>query len=376
MTTTPTTPTLLSLDTILDALESIADATSPLLLDENEEQLEDSLEALTPDDRVEVLNAITEFDGIVYECGDSYSEPGYSEPEQPFIFLGDWWVRPDGELAESPLVNVIQTLGGHTQWHDEWTLCNQCSAAIRESADSYSWKRSFVEWNGERYCEGCMEDTDDRAEFIRDQLEENPRAALTLDWDCGELGYVQMAGDFEHGFHRGMDANPTTIASSLEDLGFCRFFFKIDSTSQFSTGFSCWIHRDEDNLPIGIRHRVTQEQSGNYAWSRDELLAGEDGAPVVFDGWEAYQEAVAGPWAHLKLAEPVVLFRDIETDGPSVSEGLKAGLQAATAAMDSLPGLEGEVRYVSVDCSTGTAKASAISAEDFIAGRMGLSGEE
>jgi hypothetical protein len=362
-TTDDATTTLLPLDRIIESIPAIAEGTSEI----DGETLEESIEALTDEDRNTLLCEIDQ-QVCVWGTTSKYSEPGHPEPDQPFIFFGDWWIRPNGKLAESPIVEVIQWAGGHIQWHDEWTVCPECRGAVRTSADSYGWKRAYVEWEGEIRCDDCMEDPDERAEFIGDMLEENSNTALTLDWDLEELGYIELDGDFQHGLYGGQSADPHKIARALEDRGICRFFFKIDTTGQFDVRFSCWIHKDgSDNLPIGVIHRVA-----GYSWDNEERLEDDEGAPVVFRGWEAYQTALKdpdGPLSGLSRHWPVVLLLDLDADGPDPAAMLKKAFAASDEAIARMPDGPG-IKYVNLNLDDGSATAQLVSPEDFVAGRM------
>lgn len=370
MTTTPTDDTTPAILPPLKIMRMVCEG-----LDNTEkydrEQMEESIEALTGEQQREILSAVAEHSTHVHTTAGEYSEPGYTDPEHGYVFLGDWWVRsgPRGTLSESREVEVIAWAGGSVEWHDEWCVCRGCDGAIRTQADSYGWRRSYVEFEDEVRCDNCMEDEDERADYLR-TLEDNPHTALTLDWDLEGPGYVKLDGDFQNGLYGGQSASPEKIAADLRSRGVSRFVFKIDSKGQFDLKFSCWVHREEitERCPVGVIHRVA-----GYSRDNEERLEDEDGAPVVFSSLEAYEEATEGSdgaLRHLKLPEPQIVLVDLDSDGPDPAAGLKAAMQDATAKMAELPEGEG-VKYASCDTSTGTATVKIVSSEDFIAGRMG-----
>jgi hypothetical protein len=145
-------------------------------------------------------------------------------------------------------------------------------------------------------------------------LEGNPRRANTIDAiDPAEHGYSLFQGEFESGFHRGQDADPTRIAAALRKRGIERFLFQIDDKGQFDTRFSVWVHDDEK--PCDEHVDTTLSRS--------------------------------------------------ETDGPSNSEALERGLREASLASAALSG-EG-VRYVKIEGDK-VVEARMVSPEEFVDG--------
>ena len=243
-------------------------------------------------------------------CAEGYSEPGYDEPAQPYVFLGDWWSRDGETLKESKLVSIIEAAGGAVEWHDEWTECGECNKAVRTSPDGYSWTRSYVLLNDcEVVCCQCMEDESLQSEYLTEDLEGNSDKADTLGIDLGAHGYVRMDVEFQNGLYGGQSASPHKIADALLERGIERFVFQIDRVRQFDMDFSCWVHEDED-LPA---------------------LSGE------------------------------------ETDGPDPARSMQAALQDATAKMADLP--DGPGVKVAKCNPDGTASVRTVSPEDFIAGK-------
>lgn len=255
----------------------------------------------------------------VYDWGGEYKEPGYANPDRPMVVLGDWWHRtpatedkPHGDLIGSVLATLIEAAGGAIEWHDEWTCCSECGGVVRVSADSYSWTRSYVEWEGDLICHECMEDHDHRRDYLEQVIEGDPRMAETIGWDLSELGYVRLDEDFQNGLYGGQSANPGKIAEALRSRDIERFVFQIDSVGQFDARFSCWVHEDE--MPEG-------------------------GLTLDTD----------------------------ETDGPDPAEAMKAALQDASAKMSELDAGDG-VKVATCNAD-GTATVRVVSPEDFIAGK-------
>lgn len=255
-----------------------------------------------------------------------YAEPGYGglDPDNAIIALGNWneitrWDRDTQRsitISKIPckVAKLIEKSGADIEWEDEWTTCDECMKLVRTNADCYSWKRSYVENDdGGTLCFDCqLEDV----EGYLESLEGNPDTCATLEVDPTDHGYVLVLDRLEHGFHRGMDADPKVIAKTLERHGIERFLFKLDESSQFYSTFSMYVHEDEKGkLPAG--------------WNQDEI------------------------------------------DGPSVSDGLDRALRAVGEQSDKLRQEQAEKGGVIVsdcDVSTGEAKTRLVSPEEFVRG--------
>jgi len=212
----------------------------------------DILTDATDEDKAMLFQAIRQECGErATQCPEGYAEPGYAQPSQPYVFLGNWW-HSDGEtLKESKLVSVIEAAGGAVEWHDEWTECEECNRAVRTKPDSHSWTRSYVEWDDEVACHECMERPARRRDFLQDQLEGTSDHAETLGWDLAELGYVRMDADFQNGLYGGQSASPHKIADALLERGIERFVFQIEHVRQFDVDFCCWLHSSEQMPALG-----------------------------------------------------------------------------------------------------------------------------
>lgn len=256
---------------------------------------------------------------------DGYAEPGYGSLEgDDLIAFGNWntFTRWDDETRESITLddtpervgNLLEKLGVELEWCDEWYTCDQCNKAVRTSPDSYSWKRSYFESDGEITCEACtLEDP----EAYLESLEGESNRAITLDVDPTKHEYV-LAGDrFENGFHEGQAADPGKIAELLEKMDITRYVFRIDTVGQFDVEFSVYVHEDDiEGDPATLRKAVEEGDTDQY---------------------------------------------------PSPATAMKAALQDASAKMS---GLEGEgIRYAKCDSSTGTADVRLVSPQEFIEGR-------
>lgn len=172
---------------------------------------------------------------------DDYAEPGYSA-ERHGVLAANWNPFPDD------VVSLLEKAGFSIEWSDEWTECVGCNKAVRTVADSYGWRRSYLETDDGALCQACAREEPDT---VLDQIMNNPRAALTFDLgDLGELGFVKLMGDLESGLHPGQDADPALIARQLRAAGVDRYFFQIDSVGQFDLDFSVWVDRDQlDRIP-------------------------------------------------------------------------------------------------------------------------------
>ena len=261
-------------------------------------------------DRVRKLLAIAERANFDVRSYPGYAEPGYSGD---CIVSANWndksqWIarqRRSVTLDDTPsrFARLFEKAGAEIEWCDEWTGCCECFRAVRTQPDSYCWTRSYIEGEYGVTCEECVEKN---APDYLAELEGKGRSAWTLDIDPESHGYGRLEQDFCHGFHPGQDSDPGLIADGLRACGIERFLFRIDSVGQFDADFSAYVHESEaDLMPVSV-----------------------------------------------------------ESEGPSVSEGLKRALQNIP------PRPEGNgVHVVSVDASTGTATGRLVSQQDFIDGR-------
>lgn len=253
----------------------------------------------------------------------TYSEPGYSDPKSLILF-GDWnttipprlekhWDSPVHRFSRdhnimTRVCKLLEKLGCELEWEDEWAICSVCEGAVRTSPDSYGWRKSYYGDAEDLICKECT--LKDPANYLC-WLQNNPKRADTFDLPLKDLGYVQVADRLEHGFHHGQDADPQVITKHLRKCGVTKFLFSLDSVGQFDMDFSVWVHQDEEEKIPKIR---------------------------------------------LDLSD--------NTDGPSVSEGMKRALQNSTIAASKLPSGPG---VVYTTCRPdGSAAAIKIPNEEFV----------
>jgi hypothetical protein len=186
------------------------------------------------------------------DWAEDYAEPGYSADPRGVLFAN--WndvTKWDGEkhkvLDTRPrrLQAIAEHAGYSIEWGDEFMLCDDCHKAVRTTADSYGWKRSYFENDNGIQCINCVKD--DPSEYLA-SLEGDSRRAETMDLDLTDHGYVLAGKDYEHGWHPGQNDSPEVVAKSLRARGIDRFLFKIDDVGQFDLKFSVYVHEDEKDL--------------------------------------------------------------------------------------------------------------------------------
>src|SRR5579864_2403777 len=175
--------------------------------------------------------------------------------------------------------DLLERIGVELDWSDQVSTCDGCGKLIQTEPDSYSWQPEYVVGDGDITCAKCLEDD---SESYLEGLEGDEHKSCICTVDPADYGYVKIAEELERGFHPGQDADPRVIAKALRAKGVSRFLFQVDDVGQFDASFSVWVHEDESD-------KVTELTSA-------------------------------------------------ETDGPSVSEGLKRGLEAASRQADALQG--------------------------------------
>jgi hypothetical protein len=242
-----------------------------------------------------------------------YAEPGYTDPASGVIALGNWndiskWneKKQSFDHVDSTLPRLadnFEKLGVELDWSDEWKACDECFKLVRTSPDSYGWQRHYWESENGIVCADCVKK--DPGDYL-DDLEGNTSSCVTFDLDLEEAGYKRVEMDFENGWYGGQSANPEAIGEALRKRGVTRFIFNLDSTGQFDMKFSVWVHE------------IEYDKVG-------------------------------------KLDEK-------ETEGEDPAEGLKRGLQAASAEMGKLQG-DG-IRYAKINAD-GTATTRIVSPQEF-----------
>lgn len=255
---------------------------------------------------------------------DGFAEPGYDDD---IAVTGNWnditqYFREERrhetlDKVPSRVGTLLEQIEVEILWSDCWTCCDECRKLVRTEPDSYGWTRCWVQVGDSIVCQDCLDlDNDLGQEGYLSSLEGRADAINMLSVDPTDHGYVKAGESFEHGFHPGQDADPKLIAHVLEAVGIARWFFHMESKGQFDMRFAAYVHEDE------------------------MALIDED-----------------------KLTE-LLTDRSL-TQGPSVSNAMKRGLQEGARRADELQG-EG-IRVVSVTPEGATAKL--VSREDFLEGK-------
>lgn len=198
--------------------------------------------------RAKVQNAIWSLDGI--ELHEGYSEPGYSGD---LIATGNWndITVYNKETNKFDLVDdtpgrvgrALEKLGFEIEWEDEWAACSVCDHLVRTQADSYSWRRAYIDDNNEIICCNCVKE--EPAQYL-ELFENNSKKAWTIyGVNPEDFGYRQVAKEFENGWYGGQNDDPKAIAASLQKMGIHRFLFDITAVGQFDTHFRVLVHESE-----------------------------------------------------------------------------------------------------------------------------------
>lgn len=195
---------------------------------------------LSAEDRAEYLRqlertAMSEIENLDY--AKEYAEPGYTNPARGVLFA-NWNHLPRG------LDTILERAGYAIEWSDEWSMCDSCQRAVRTSADSYSWRRSYYIPDDECsiICEECAhKDLDDYEAYLLNDA----HRADTFDVDWSARGFVRHNPDYhyQNGWHPGQNDKPTEIVKHLAPN--VDWLFAIPSVGQFDVSFDLWI-RDND----------------------------------------------------------------------------------------------------------------------------------
>lgn len=176
-----------------------------------------------------------------------YAEPGYSTDKG--IFLGNWnnvtkWNEETqaNEIVDNTpkrLGDILEAMGFELEWSDEWTSCESCGAIVRIHPDGYGWQPSYADG----ICLECL----DPEEHLQEC--EGPRKGNAISrFSPGDHGYLLIKDRFERGFHHRMDADPNRISQLLDAVGAKRYLFNKDDQLQFNHVFSVWLHEEEEHL--------------------------------------------------------------------------------------------------------------------------------
>jgi hypothetical protein len=274
---------------------------------------------MTPWKAVEVAQGMARKLGIpCSHVEDIQWAEGYADGREApkGIAYGNWndddsYDRVKRERVKSPgkimsrLCNILERMGVQIEWSDTVSTCDSCGLLIETHPNSYGWRPRYVETDDGLTCAKCLEGDE---ENYLETLEGDARRSCIETIDPSEHGYVKIAEDLQRGFHSGQDADPRVIAKALRAKGVSRFLFQVDDVGQFDATFSVYVHTEEAN-------KVTE-------------------------------------------------LTPAETDGPSVSEAMKRGLQAA-AQQSSVLERSGGVVYSQIN-EDGTANTRVISRDEFI----------
>lgn len=183
---------------------------------------------------------------------NEFAEPGYDTKARGILFA-NWndkrhydnntrtWVTDDDTMSR--LSDLAEKAGYTVEWSDQWTTCNDCGKAVRTEADSYGWKRSYAEIEGDILCHLCVKE--DPSAYL-ESLEGDARRGDTMDLPLEDHGYHKVNTEsYQHGWHPGQNDSPEVVAKSLTERGISRFLFRIDDVEQFTLHFSVYVHEDE-----------------------------------------------------------------------------------------------------------------------------------
>lgn len=183
---------------------------------------------------------------IVTDICVGYAEPGYGRTSDAVIVFGDWNDKrnAEGKSATLPsrLARVLEAAGAEIEWLDEWTQCQGCYRAVRTEPDSYSWKPSYAWVNEcEIYCADCLRE--DPESLVEEYVNEPTKALTFLDGsDLEALGFEQENGDYENGWHEGMNDDPTAIMARIHKFNpDAEVVFILKESSQFYITFTAYV---------------------------------------------------------------------------------------------------------------------------------------
>ncbi len=172
-----------------------------------------------------------------YGSEGEYCEPGYTN-ELPVLF-GDWNNVPH-DLADA--------LEEHYQlaWEDEWTSCDLCGKYFRTTANSYDWTTYGSIADGGADCGDCIAENPEA--YIADLIG-NPHSCALDFIDLASLGFVNLNGTFENGWHPHQTDDPVTImGEAKEQHPHHDLIFGNLRASQFYMTFELW-GRPREEVP-------------------------------------------------------------------------------------------------------------------------------
>lgn len=193
---------------------------------------------------------------ILSDYTHAYGEPGYSFREgatTPMIWFGNWWrAKRDPSDLDSPdrwprLFQQLESQGVELEWEDEWTIDWEGDGlAYRTQPDCYSWQPAYhMDDNGDIW---TIADLDHIIASLTTELPDgctDTKAINMSTWTpeaMQALGWEKHNGEFNNGWHPGMDDDPKVIGPRYRaehpDMMTC---WVLDEQSQFYVGFQLWV---------------------------------------------------------------------------------------------------------------------------------------
>lgn len=287
--------------------------------------------------------------------------------DKPVVVVGNWnnvdkWDKELDkrvELSDLPkrLGDALERIGVELAWGDCTTTCDDCCKLLNTEPTHYGWQPHYAQVNDDTICQSCLD-----AEDYLEDLEGGERCNSVASIHPENHEYFPLAENLQRGFHSGMDADPTKIAKLLKGKGVERFLFNTDDVSQFYSTFSLWVHASEVHkllVPCSMCAAGQEHDPDEPVHHFQEDYTEDD-----YEGVNCTTPSSERTHVLRKLT-------DMETQGPSVSEAMKRGLQNASLAAATLP--EGGVKYVRIDGDK-VVEARTVSPEEFVRG-IGKPGE-
>lgn len=201
-----------------------------------------------------ILNGLTAR-GIDFETATEYGEPGYST-DKPLIVFANWNHLNKGDKEGFTRRSTMDAIEKHVEieWSDEWTTGADNGKAYRTQPDCHGWTPYYIIQDD---CEivgidELLADDSKLSDYLV-SIENNDRQTVMdhISPDkLEELGYKEVEGDFQSGFHPGQTDKPADIlARLLTENPEGRYIFRIDGKGQFDITFSVYqkIETPEEN---------------------------------------------------------------------------------------------------------------------------------
>lgn len=174
-------------------------------------------------------------EAVYSDRAGEYCEPGYSN--EKLALFGNW---------NNVSKELCAALGEHyeLEWSDEWINCEICGKYFRSNPNCYQWTMYGAILNEcECICGDCIKE--DPTEYIESALN-NPKTCIQSFIDLETLGFQNMNGTFENGFHAHMTDDPPTILTEyMAKYPEHEFVFGNLGASQFYVDFEIWGRKKE-----------------------------------------------------------------------------------------------------------------------------------